>query len=143
MLKKNLFMELSFKIKKSVESKKSFKPIELISRDSLKNTDIIIDDKLIAKFLTIQAQIEAFDHNSVFERLRIAEEEFELIEKNKLQAEINFKLLTEQCKKEKQDFENISSQTVQNYFKNKKDHDKAISKEQVFTLLFNCPNLFF
>lgn len=30
----------------------------------------------------------------------------------------------------KQDFENISSPTVQGYFKNKKDHDKAISKEQ-------------
>ena len=108
----------------------------------MQNTDIIIDDKLIAKFLTIQAQIEAFDHNSVFERLRIAEEEFELIEKNKLQAEINFKLLTEQCKKEKQDFENISSQTVQNYFKNKKDHDKVISKEQVFAFLFQIVEIY-
>lgn len=40
--------------------------------------------------------------------------------------------MEEQTKKEKQDFENISSPTVQSYFKNKQDHDKAISKEQVF-----------
>lgn len=40
-------------------------------------------------------------------------------------------MLEEQTKKEKQDFENISSPTVQSYFKNKQDHDKAISKEQV------------
>lgn len=89
-----------------------------------------ISDETFTRFLAIQTEIEKYERQGIFEGLRAAEEEFEIIEKNKRQAEINQKVLEEQTKKEKQDFENISSPTVQSYFKNKQDHDKAISKEQ-------------
>lgn len=94
-------------------------------------TNVTVNKETMTKFLEVQSQIEEYDNQGVFEKLTATEEEFEIIEKNKQQAEIKFKLLSEQCKKEKQDFENISLPTVQCYFKNKKDHNKAISKEQV------------
>lgn len=96
-----------------------------------KVTDVVVNDETMRRFLEIQTHIEHYDSMGVFEQLNSAEEEFDIIGKNKQQTEIKYKLLSEQCKKEKQDFENISCPTVQSYFKNKKDHDKAISKEQV------------
>jgi hypothetical protein len=97
-------------------------------------TDIIINDATLERFLEVQLLIEEFDNQGIFEQLAAAEEEFEIIAKNFQKAQINFTLLSEQCKKEKKDFENISLPTVQSYFKNKKDHDKAISKEQVIRI---------
>jgi hypothetical protein len=102
------------------------------SNNNSSKFEILLNDEIVERFLRVQSQLEEYDNNGVFERLNAAEEEFEIIEKNKQQAEINFKLLTEQSNKEKQDYENISSPSIQSYFKNKKDHDKAISKEQVF-----------
>ena len=46
-------------------------------------------------------------------------------------SQINHKVLTEQTKKEQQDFENISQPTVQAYFKSQQAHKQAISKEEV------------
>ncbi len=97
--------------------------------------DIIINDETLMRFLKVQLMIEEYDNQGIFEKLAAAEEEFEIISKNFQKAKINFTLISEQCKKEKQDFDNISLPTVQSYFKNKKDHDKAISKEQVYTRL--------
>ena len=95
----------------------------------LNNTKTLTDDTL-KRFVEIQAQIDGYERSGVFDGLKVAEEEFETLEKNKRQAEINHKVLTEQTKKETQDFENISLPTVQNYFKDKQARDKAISKEQ-------------
>ena len=93
--------------------------------------DIELNDATVDRFLQIQSQLEVFKAEGIFRQLTSAEEEFEIIEKNKQQADIKYKLLSEQCKKEKQDLENISLPTVLCYFRNKKDHDKAISKEEV------------
>jgi hypothetical protein len=90
-----------------------------------------LDDQTLNRFLEIQSLIDAFEKKGVFDGLRIAEEEYEAMEKSKRQAEINHKVLTEQTKKEKQDFENISQPTVQAYFKNQQAHKQAISKEEV------------
>lgn len=91
----------------------------------------IINDKVLSRFIEIQSQIESYESKGVFERLRLVEEDVERLEKSKRQAEINHKVLDEQTKKEKQDFENISQPTVQSFFKSKQAHSMAISKEQV------------
>jgi hypothetical protein len=90
-----------------------------------------INGTMLNRFIEIQAHTDDFERQGIFEGLRIAEEEFEALEKSKCQAEINHKVLTEQTKKEKQDFDNISQPTVQSYFKDKQAHNKAITKEQV------------
>ena len=90
-----------------------------------------LDDQTLKRFLEIQSLIDAFEKKGVFDGLRIAEEEFEAMDKSKRQAEINHKVLTEQTKKEQQDFENISQPTVQAYFKSQQAHKQAISKEEV------------
>lgn len=94
------------------------------------STEKKIDDNILARFIEIQAEIEKHDADGVFQGLKIAEEEFEALEKSKRQAEINHKVLTEQTNKERQDFENISQPTVQNFFRSKQAHNQAISKEQ-------------
>lgn len=91
----------------------------------------VINDQTLSRFIEIQAQIENYERQGVFDGLRLVEEDFERLEKSKRQAEINHKVLEEQTKKEKQDFENISQPTVQSFFKNKQAHSMAISKEQV------------
>lgn len=91
----------------------------------------MINDGTLNRFIEIQAQIESYERQGVFDGLRLVEEDFERLEKSKRQAEINHKVLEEQTKKEKQDFENISQPTVQSFFKNKQAHNMAISKEQV------------
>ena len=90
-----------------------------------------MDDQTLNRFLEIQSLIDSFEKKGVFDGLRIAEEEYESMDKSKRQAEINHKVLTEQTKKEKQDFENISQPTVQAYFKSQQAHAQAISKAQV------------
>lgn len=91
----------------------------------------VINDKTLNRFIEIQSQIENYERQGVFDGLRLVEEELERLEKSKRQAEINHKVLEEQTKKEKQDFENISQPTVQSFFKDKQAHNMAISKEQV------------
>jgi hypothetical protein len=91
----------------------------------------VLNDTTLNRFIEIQTQIEKFEQQGIFDGLRLVEEEFERLEKSKRQAEINHKVLEEQTKKEKQDFENISQPTVQSFFKNKQAHNMAISKEQV------------
>ncbi|RNA02600.1 E3 ubiquitin- ligase BRE1-like 2-like [Brachionus plicatilis] len=104
---------------------------KLSARLNNKNsTEKKIDDNVLDRFIEIQAEIEKHDANGVFQGLKMAEEEFEVLEKNKRQAEINHKVLTEQTNKERQDFENISQPTVQNFFRSKQAHNQAISKEQ-------------
>jgi hypothetical protein len=90
-----------------------------------------INDTILNRFIEIQAHTGEYERQGIFEGLKIAEEEFEALEKTKRQAEISHKVLTEQTKKEKQDFDNISQPTVQSYFKDKQAHNKAITKEQV------------
>lgn len=94
-----------------------------------------INDNVLNRFIEIQAQIENYERMGVFDGLKLVEEEFEVVEKSKRQSEINHRVLTEQSKKEKQDFENISQPTVQSFFKSKQAHNQAISKEQVITSL--------
>lgn len=91
----------------------------------------VINDQTLSRFIEIQAQIENYERQGVFDGLRLVEDDFERLEKSKRQAEINHKVLEEQTKKEKQDFENISQPTVQSFFKDKQAHNMAISKEQV------------
>lgn len=95
----------------------------------------VINDQVLSRFIEIQAQIEDYERQGVFDGLRLVEEDFERLEKSKRQAEINHKVLEEQTKKEKQDFENISQPTVQSFFRNKQAHNIAISKEQVSSSL--------
>lgn len=89
-----------------------------------------IDDKVLTRFIEIQNELEKYDAEGVLQGMKMAEEEFENLEKNKRQAEINHKVLTEQTNKERQDFENISQPTVQSFFRSKQAHNQAISKEQ-------------
>lgn len=106
--------------------------------ENITNANQVINDTVLNRFIEIQSQIENYEQQGVFERLRLAEDEFERLEKSKRQSEINTKVLTEQTNKEKQDFENISQPTVQSFFKNKQAHNMAISKEQVvFSRLFS------
>jgi hypothetical protein len=58
-----------------------------------------VTDAILDRFIEIQSQIEVYEHNGVFDGLKIVEEEFEALEKSKRQAEINNKVLTEQTKK--------------------------------------------
>ena len=89
-----------------------------------------INDTMLNRFIEIATKTEDYERQGIFEGLKIAEEEFEALEKSKRQAEINHKVLTEQTKKEKQDFDNISQPTVQSFFKDKQAHSNAITKEQ-------------
>ena len=98
---------------------------------SFNSTGFTLDDQTLNRFIEIQSLIDTFEKKGVFDGLRMAEEEFEALEKSKRQAEINQKVLTEQTKKEKQDFENISQPTVQAYFRSQQAHKQAISKEEV------------
>lgn len=91
----------------------------------------VVNDAVLNRFIEIQSQIETYEKKGIFDGLKLVEEEFETVGKNKRQAEINHKVLTEQTKKERQDFENISQPTVQSFFKSKQAHNEAISKEQV------------
>ena len=91
----------------------------------------VVNDINLARFLEVQSQIEVYEKQGVFEKLRKKEDEFEAVEKLKRQAEINHRVLEDQTKKEKQDYENISSPNAQSYFSNKESHDKAILKEKV------------
>ncbi len=93
------------------------------------------DVKLIEKFLEIQSQIDSFDKLGVFDGLRLFEDEVDNIKKNKQQAEVNCRVLTEKTKKEKQDFDNITQATVQGFFKDQSAKDRAISKEEVKSYL--------
>ncbi|CAF0828677.1 unnamed protein product [Brachionus calyciflorus] len=95
-----------------------------------KSIEKVINDSVLNRFIEIQGEIEKYESKGVFDGLKIAEEEFETLDKNKRQAEINHKVLTEQTKKEKQDFENMSQPTVQSFFRSKQAHNEAISKEQ-------------
>lgn len=90
-----------------------------------------INDFVLNRFIEIQAEIEEYERKGVFDGLRIAEEEFEALEKMNRQAEIKNKVLTEQTKKEKQDFDNITQPTVQSFFRNKEAYEAHITKEQV------------
>ena len=90
-----------------------------------------INDNILNRFIQIQSQTDEYERQGIFEGLKLAEEDFETLEKSKRQAEINHKVLSEQSKKEKQDFDNISQPTVQSFFKSKQAHEQAITKEQV------------
>lgn len=63
--------------------------------------------------------------------LQAVEEEFEKLLKEKKRSDVNFRVLKEQCNKEKADYDNITSPTVQAYFRSKQDHERAIEKEKV------------
>ena len=63
--------------------------------------------------------------------LKKVESDFERLLKEKKQADVNYRVLREQSNKEKQDYDNITSSTVQAYFRSKQDHERAIAKEKV------------
>jgi len=92
----------------------------------------VINDQTLKRFIEILSEVEQYEKKGVFDGLRIAEEEFDALEKNKRKAEINLKVLVETTKKEKQDYDNIVSSTVEKFYQNKFAHNEAITREQVF-----------
>jgi hypothetical protein len=94
------------------------------------SNDYVINQSVLQHFVDIQTEIGTYERNGVFDRLRACEEELETLEKAKRQAEINHKVLEEQARKEKQDFDNISKPTVKSFFQNPEHYDVAVSKEQ-------------
>ncbi len=92
---------------------------------------IVIDEKTMQRFLKIQGEIQQLNAEGVFDGLTKVEEEFERVLKSKKQADINYKVLCEQSNKERIDYENITSPTVQAYFRTREDHNRAIEKEKV------------
>ena len=92
---------------------------------------MLIKDDLLNRFLEVQAEIVKFDGSGVFEGLTKVEADFEAATKNKKQADVSYKVLCEQSNKEKLDYENITSPTVQGYFRTRQDHERAIEKEKV------------
>lgn len=95
----------------------------------------VINDQTLKRFIEILSEVEQYEKKGVFDGLRIAEEEFDTLEKNKRKAEINLKVLIETTKKEKQDYDNIVSSTVEKFYQNKFAHNEAITREQVFRVL--------
>ncbi len=89
-----------------------------------------INDDLLERFLVVQAEIAEHNSEGVFEGLQSVQQEFEALLKEKKQADVNYRVLKEQCNKEKQDYDNITSPTVQAYFRSKNDHERAIAKEK-------------
>ena len=94
------------------------------------DSDYQINQSVLEHFVDIQTEIDVYERDGVFERLRACEEELEVLEKAKRQTEINHKVLEEQARKEKQDFDNISKPSVKSFFQNRQHYDVAVSKEQ-------------
>ena len=92
---------------------------------------LTINDDLLDRFLVVQAEIAKHNGQGVFEGLEKVEEEYERLLKERKQADVNHRVLREQSNKEKQDYDNITSPTVQAYFRSKQDHERAIEKEKV------------
>ena len=80
---------------------------------------LVVSDELLERFLVVQAEIGAHNSEGVFEGLQHAETEFEALLKEKKQADVSYRVLREQSNKEKQDYDNITSPTVQAYFRSK------------------------
>lgn len=91
---------------------------------------LTINDDLLDRFLVVQAEIAKHNGQGVFEGLEKVEEEYERLLKERKQADVNHRVLREQSNKEKQDYDNITSPTVQAYFRSKQDHERAIEKEK-------------
>ncbi len=94
------------------------------------NKKQVISQELLERFLVVQSEISEHNSEGVFEGLQTVKLEFEALLKEKKQADINHRVLREQCNKEKQDYDNITSPTVQAYFRSKQDHERAIAKEK-------------
>lgn len=91
---------------------------------------LVINDGLLERFLVVQDEISKHNAEGVFEGLQQVEEEYEKFLKERKQADVNYRVLREQSNKEKQDYDNITSPTVQAYFRSKQDHERAIEKEK-------------
>lgn len=92
---------------------------------------LVVSDDLLERFLVVQTEISEHNSEGVFEGLKEVETEFEQLLKEKKQADVNYRVLREQSNKEKQDYDNITSPTVQAYFRSKQDHERAIEKEKM------------
>lgn len=91
---------------------------------------LVINNELLDRFLVVQAEIAQHNGEGVFSGLLKVEQEYERCLKEKKQADVNYRVLKEQSNKEKQDYDNITSPTVQAYFRSKQDHERAIEKEK-------------
>lgn len=91
---------------------------------------LTISDDLLERFLKVQEEISAHNSEGVFEGLKGVEDNYERLLKEKKQADVNYRVLREQSNKEKQDYDNITSPTVQAYFRSRQDHERAIAKEK-------------
>jgi len=91
---------------------------------------MVINDDVLERFCSVQSQIREHNADGVFEGLKKVESDFERLLKEKKQADVNYRVLREQSNKEKQDYDNITSSTVQAYFRSKQDHERAIAKEK-------------
>ena len=90
-----------------------------------------IEQNKLKRFLEIQPQIEEYEKLRVYDTIKLGEEELEALEKSKKKAEISERILGEQTRKEKQDFENLSQPGNKAMFKSEEEYEKAKSKEEV------------
>jgi hypothetical protein len=79
----------------------------------------------LKRFLEIQPQIEEYEKLRVFDTIKLGEEELEALEKSKKKAEISERILGEQTRKEKQDFENLSQPSNKAMFKSEEEYEKV------------------
>ncbi len=93
---------------------------------------LVVTDSVLERFIAIQDELKNFDGQGIFEGFKKVEDNLELLMKSKKQAEINYKVLCEQSNKEKLDFDNIMSPSIQAFFRTEQDHFRAIEKERVF-----------
>ena len=107
----------------------------------LTNNKQPINDDLLERFLVVQAEISEHNSEGVFEGLQTVQLEFEALLNEKKQAEVNYRVLKEQHYDNlKQDYDNITSPTVQAYFSSKQGHERAIAKEK-FVYLESVKNV--
>ena len=90
---------------------------------------------VLKRFIKVQKKIEAFNAYGTFQEMKVHEEKLETTSLLRRQAERDFKVLSDQKKKQKQDLDNIKTKAFRAYFLCDADHEVIIEQEKVRSYL--------
>lgn len=85
---------------------------------------------MLKRFIKVQKKIEAFNAYGTFQEMKVHEEKLETTSLLRRQAERDFKVLSDQKKKQKQDLDNIKTKAFRAYFLCDADHEVIIEQEK-------------
>jgi hypothetical protein len=83
----------------------------------------------LEKFLEIQYKLDVLDEDAIIEGLKSVENDFQIVQANKIEAENIYKTLYDQNQKET--VNEFFVPTVQSFYVNKKSDDTPMTTEQV------------